>query len=79
MVLALILAIYAYRACDEQRIFAMRTVIFLAVEYAYRILILPRQAAEELAEARLILLSHLRSGRHGEYVSAKRVSKRWDN
>jgi hypothetical protein len=46
----------------------MRTEILLPVEYAYRVLVLLGQVAEELAETRLIILPHLWSGSHGEAI-----------
>jgi hypothetical protein len=40
----------------------MGAVVVAAVEDAYRLIVLLRQIAEELAEARLILLFDLRTG-----------------
>lgn len=52
------------RVCDEVCILAVGTVVLLAIEYPYGIIILLGQVTEELAESRLVLLSHLWPGRH---------------
>lgn len=45
-------------------IFAMSTVIVASVEYPDSVVVLLGEIAKELAEAGLIVLSHLWSGRH---------------
>jgi hypothetical protein len=44
----------------------MCAIVLFSIEYTYRVAVLLGQVAEELAEPRLVLLSHFRSGRHGE-------------
>jgi hypothetical protein len=55
-----------YTVGNKLRVFAMGTVVIATVEDPDCIFILLGKTSEELAEARLILFSHLWSGRHYE-------------
>jgi hypothetical protein len=60
--------ILTYTVGNKLRVFAMGTVVIATVENPNRIFIFLRKTSEELAEARLILFSHLWSGRHYEKI-----------
>jgi hypothetical protein len=54
----------------------MGTVVVAAVEDAYRLIVLLGEVAEELAEARLVLLFDLRTGCHDEGYNASESTKK---
>ena len=63
-----LLQLNTYGVCDKLGILTVGAVVIAAVKYPDGVLVLLHHVAEELAEPRLVLLSHLRPGSHVELL-----------